>query len=276
MSFPSYILCGLPSFSMFSDDGDDGESHFSIMDLVSDLPLCCQDTEGVKAIFRPLTVEETSGREITDQQKMKAPWRPPLYRDKSLLSASTYPPGDDDSPSSVPPKIITPSVGIASCNKLFPSTDRCRSFQFTKYHVGDTNENPLPADFIPPKHSFSRSFEAADKQHDRIVHIPLRSVPVDTPRIPQKLGLRPQDVICGRGAPSSIHPGNLSFKAIIKKHEMKYLCSKRSEKPKIATEVLRQFRESGIRFVKRERDEEGTFIWVEIGEQREYEKVCCC
>jgi hypothetical protein len=276
MSFPSYILCGLQSFSMLSDDGDDdGESHFSIMDFVSDLPLCCQDTEGMDAIFRPLTVEEPSGRETTDQQKMMAPWRPPLYRDKSLLSASTYPPGDDDSPSSVPPRIITPSVEIASCNKFFPSTDRCRSSQSTKNHGGDTNEKPLPADFIPPKHSFSRSFEAADKQHDRIAHITSRSVPVDRFKIPQKLGLRPQDVVCGRGAPSSIHPGNLSFKAIIKKHEMKYLCSKRSEKPKIATEVLGQFLETGIRFVKRERDEEGEFIWVEIGEQREYEKVCC-
>mmetsp|Transcript_50580 Transcript_50580/g.56457 ORF Transcript_50580/g.56457 Transcript_50580/m.56457 type:complete len:380 (-) Transcript_50580:130-1269(-) len=257
MSFPSYMLCGLQSFGMFTDDSDadDGDSYFSMMDFASDLPLCCQDTEGVEAIFRPLAVDEPSGRETTDQQKMMAPWRPPLYRDKSLLSTPTY----DDT--------LAETVSVTPTDRRHPS-------ELTKNDQRNSDPKSLLADFAPPKHSFSQSFEAIDKQHDRLVHDPSRSVSIDPPKTPQDLGLRLQDVVCGRGAPTSIHPGNLSFKAIIKKHDTTYLCSKRSEKPKIATKLLGQFRDNDIRFVKRERDEEGAFIWVEIGEQRAYEKVC--
>jgi hypothetical protein len=86
--------------------------------------------------------------------------------------------------------------------------------------------------------------------------------------------LKPMDVICGRGMNTSVHPGNVAFKKVMKKHEMEYICAKRSTKPKIAMKLLEDFRRHSVRFVKRERDGQGRFMWFDIGEQRAYEKVC--
>ena len=262
MSFSSYIACGLQSASMFSDDGDDSGSYFSVMDYIRDFPLCCQDNEGVEAIFRPIDTEEpSSGPEAIAHGNMITPWRPPLYRDTSLVAAPSYPRFDEESPASAS-KILTPSVGIVSCDDSIPSQNDRQSRLIKNYEA--PNPSPLPTAFIPPKHTFSRSFEA-DKR-DRRVDSP--------PRPSSYLGLQPKDVVCGRGAPTSTHPGNLAFIKIIKKYEMEYVCSKRNEKPNIATSIMTMLHSDGVRFVKRERNTKGSFEWVEIGEQRVFEKVC--
>jgi len=272
MSFTSYISCGL-SASMGSDDDSESSSHFSIMDFFQDFPLCCQDTEAVEAIFRTPTLAEDSDREgITRANKiMDKPWRPPLYRDTSLLVAP-FDAEEENQSSSSSPKTIAPFIGVVSCDDSIPS----RSV------VKKDEDISLPPDFVPPKTPLSRlrSFEvevisrpddtSKDKGDLSLSSAKSQSSETST----TSMRLEPKDVVCGRGAPTSIHPGNLAFKKIIKKHEMTYLCSTRSEKPKIAMKLLAQFRAQGVRFVKRERNEEDRFVWVEIGEQRSYEKIC--
>lgn len=50
--------------------------------------------------------------------------------------------------------------------------------------------------------------------------------------------LQENDVLCGRGAPTTYHPGNQYFKELVNKWQPKYIASRRSEKPQIATKIV--------------------------------------
>eukprot|EP00934_Nitzschia_sp_Nitz4_P005550 Nitzschia sp. Nitz4//scaffold13_size275219//172280//173041//NITZ4_000890-RA/size275219-processed-gene-0.98-mRNA-1//1//CDS//3329536062//5540//frame0 len=123
------------------------------------------------------------------------------------------------------------------------------------HSYGDENQEngtsySLPVDFIPPRHCFARPQAERDPY-----------------------SLRDKDIVCGRGAPSLVHPGNQSFRELIKQHEPEYLCAKRSDKPLIAMEVLEELRRRGVRFVRRIH-KRGGYIWVEVEENKAYDKVC--
>jgi hypothetical protein len=248
----------------------------------------------MEVIFRSPSDAEDSGRERTihGNQKMEKPWRPPLYRDTSLLSA----PCDVDKETrmrlslSSPPKTITPSVGLIPSDDSIPSQQHIPSPP--RSVIENDKDSSLPLDFVPPKSSFPQTrsfkFEAVRKQTKRTDpsvddgdSLSLTYSKFRSSSSIANLTLEPTDVVCGRGAPTTIHPGNLAFKKTIKTHEMVYLCSTRSEKPKIAMKLLEAFRAEGVRFVKRERknnaksNKDGdAFVWVDIGEQRAYEKIC--
>lgn len=57
-----------------------------------------------------------------------------------------------------------------------------------------------------------------------------------------------------------------------------YLGSKRVDKPEVACLVVERIRERGGRFLKRTKQPGigacGYFCWIDIGEQRSYEKAC--
>lgn len=87
--------------------------------------------------------------------------------------------------------------------------------------------------------------------------------------------LQPNDIVCGRGAPIESHPGNQLLRELIKEYQISYLlCTRRSEKPRIAIELLEAIRCRGGRFVRRNKTTGRTFSWHEIGEKAAYEKVC--
>lgn len=218
-------------------------------------PLCCRD-QGVETIFRPMTNEEFAERDE---------WSPPLYRDKSLLSS----PSKVEEPVEVSPH-SSPRVEIISCEQT-GSLRQGNNHEFKTKEEIDTFLNPIPNDFLPPRHSFSRTF---DERDEGFPTAKARTVTIPSPSETQVDGLQPTDVLCGRGMNTSIHPGNVAYKKFIKKHEMEYICSKRSVKPKLAMKLLEEFRRNNIRFVKRERDANGKYIWIDIGDQRAYEKVC--
>lgn len=91
----------------------------------------------------------------------------------------------------------------------------------------------------------------------------------------QQPNLRPNDIVCGRGAPTNFHPGNQILRELVKKdYQTSYLCARRSEKPIIAIELLGAIRSRGGRFVRRSKTTGRSFSWVEIGEKAAYEKVC--
>lgn len=71
-----------------------------------------------------------------------------------------------------------------------------------------------------------------------------------------------------------VHPGNHVYRALIRKHETAYLCAKRSDKPVIATQVMETLKGRGVRFVRRERHPKSGLGWVELEENKVYEKVC--
>eukprot|EP00934_Nitzschia_sp_Nitz4_P009134 Nitzschia sp. Nitz4//scaffold13_size275219//118818//119273//NITZ4_000869-RA/size275219-processed-gene-0.85-mRNA-1//1//CDS//3329535999//9124//frame0 len=83
------------------------------------------------------------------------------------------------------------------------------------------------------------------------------------------------DIVCGRGAPVNWQKGNQVFRQLIEDHQTTYLCAKRCDKPRIASEILEAIRARGGRFVRRVKTSYGgRFGWEEIEEKRAYEKVC--
>lgn len=248
-NIPSLIFCGLSATFSFDDESEESSS---MMDFIN--PLCCRD-QGVETIFRPMTNEELVEREA---------WSPPLYRDKSLLSSPKV-----EEPSKVSP-YSSPKVDLVLYDHT-PSPKK--SSDHDTYHNKHFDDyfSPVPSEFLPPRHSFSRTFD------ERADACQTSKAPTITNPLPSETrvdGLRPTDVLCGRGMNTSIHPGNIAYKKVIKKHEMEYICSKRSVKPKIAMKILEELRRNSIRFVKREKNDNDKHIWIDIGDQRAYEKVC--
>lgn len=213
-------------------------------------------------VFRPICntnntshqLSQTSDQTMCNQSLLENSWVPPLYRNTSLLSSPSYD-GEDT---------------IAGGRQPHDNGTGCTTDQ--------PESVDLPPDFIPPRHAFLKS-EKDDitSQHGG----DNESLPSSNNGRGVKIlssnafGVHPKDIVCGRGAPSNCHPGNQVFRSIIKEHETKYLFARRSEKPIIAMDVLAKLRSRGMRFVRREK--EGTFdrqVWVEISEQRAYEKVC--
>mmetsp|Transcript_10063 Transcript_10063/g.18346 ORF Transcript_10063/g.18346 Transcript_10063/m.18346 type:complete len:372 (+) Transcript_10063:138-1253(+) len=266
MNFPSFVLCGLST--TFSFDSDDEDS--SLMDFIRENPLCCRDEQGVEAIFRESSQEDIANRDAYIE-KMEH-WSPPVYRNKSLNSAPSQS-EETTTEGSTPPTVdvvpydYTPSPRLGETNLLTAQAEENSTIN-------------LPKEFVPPRHTFSKSFDNdplrltnSDNDH-KCRAGPSRSnnTSCDTSQVVQEL--RPHDVLCGRGMNTSLHPGNVAFKKIIKQYEMQYICSKRSDKPNLAMKLLEDFRRKSVRFVKRERDPNGRYYWIEIGDQRAYEKVC--
>jgi len=88
----------------------------------------------------------------------------------------------------------------------------------------------------------------------------------------------PQDVLCGRGAPVTFHPGNATFRDLIERSQAEYLCAKRSDKPQIATFILDEIKSLGGRFLKKSRDRtkkgRSHVMWEELDDYKAYERVC--
>jgi hypothetical protein len=248
-NIPSLIFCGLSATFSFDDESKEDSS---IMDLFN--PLCCRD-QGVETIFRPMTNKEFAERDE---------WSPPLYRDKSLLSS----PSNLREASKVSPHPSS-RVDVVPYDHT-PSPKRNVNDDTHLNEHCDDFLNPIPSEFLPPRHSFSKTF---DERDERCQTSKARNVTNSLPSETRVDELKPTDVLCGRGMLTSIHPGNVAYKRVIKKHEMEYICSKRSVKPKLAMKLLKQFRRNAIRFVKRERDANDKYIWIDIGDERAYQKV---
>lgn len=160
---------------------------------------------------------------------------------------------------------------------------------------------------LPPPHSVGAQF-APEPFHPPRTSI--GAVPKALPRPPpvvtivnprfetQELvyDINDHDVLCGRGAPTSWHPGNQFFRLLVDKYQGQYLAAKRMDKPEIAMLVVSLIQERGGRFLKRTKvvsssasprrsthpslsssptsGSRGHFAWQDIGEQRAYEKAC--
>lgn len=89
----------------------------------------------------------------------------------------------------------------------------------------------------------------------------------------------PNDVLCGRGAPTNYHPGNEYFRDLVKEYQNTYLASKRADKPFVASHIVNIIQSRGGRFLRRYKRngvswERGHFVWVEVDPQKAYEKAC--
>jgi hypothetical protein len=87
-----------------------------------------------------------------------------------------------------------------------------------------------------------------------------------------------RDILCGRGALMNSHPGNRFFRRLVQTHRQRYFCSRRQEKKNIAGQVINEIRAHGGRFLRRAKSSDGINeaqdAWVEIDEERAYQKTC--
>jgi hypothetical protein len=127
----------------------------------------------------------------------------------------------------------------------------------------DDNNNSNSNDIFTPLNS-------ADNDHD--------TLPMGQRNSKLVYNLTDEDVLCGRGAPSQFHPGNHFFRQLVLEYQPSYVARKRAEKPEIALQLVERIKSRGGRFLKRTKRPGigpcGHFCWIDIGDQRAYEKAC--
>lgn len=97
----------------------------------------------------------------------------------------------------------------------------------------------------------------------------------------------PHDVILGRGGGTNHHSGNIKFRELVNEHKLRYLSSRKVDKPGVAREVVaswRKLRPSGRFLARRDDDEKvkaktaddssvDVTVWYEVGDKKAREKA---
>lgn len=78
------------------------------------------------------------------------------------------------------------------------------------------------------------------------------------------------DVLCGRGGGTNVHPGNRRFRDLINANRRAYLKARKNDKPAISRSIVRTIREMDGRFLKKD---EKKGLWFEIGDDGAREKT---
>ncbi|KAL3807158.1 hypothetical protein ACHAXA_011359 [Cyclostephanos tholiformis] len=79
------------------------------------------------------------------------------------------------------------------------------------------------------------------------------------------------DVLCGRGGGTNVHPGNRRFRDLVNANRLAYLGARKNNKPDISRSIVRTIRESNGRFLRR--DGKRGYLWFEIGDDGAREKT---
>ncbi|KAL7553063.1 hypothetical protein ACHAWF_016312 [Thalassiosira exigua] len=90
---------------------------------------------------------------------------------------------------------------------------------------------------------------------------------------PSKEGIKyysRNDVLCGRGGGTNVHPGNRRFRDLINANRRAYLKARKNDKPAISRSIVRTIREMNGRFLKKD---EKKGLWLEIGDDGAREKT---
>ena len=97
--------------------------------------------------------------------------------------------------------------------------------------------------------------------------------PQQAPIPPSKEGIKfysRNDVLCGRGGGTNVHPGNRRFRDLINANRRAYLKARKNDKPAISRSIVRTIREMNGRFLKKD-EKQG--LWFEIGDDGAREKT---
>lgn len=140
------------------------------------------------------------------------------------------------------------------------------------------SNNVVSDDYVEVDHeaALCEARRILEKQHaettvvDERTSVSIEAIPVPPSTTPTQPTI--SDVLCGRGAATNNHPGNLRFRALISLHQDQYLAAQNGEKAEISRSVvraLRQFDPPG-RFLKKEPH---SGLWFDIGEDKATEKT---
>ena len=78
------------------------------------------------------------------------------------------------------------------------------------------------------------------------------------------------DVLCGRGGGTNVHPGNRRFRDLVNANRRAYLKAKKNDKPTISRSIVRGIRQMNGRFLKKDEKKD---LWFEIGDDYAREKT---
>ena len=93
----------------------------------------------------------------------------------------------------------------------------------------------------------------------------------------------PHDILCGRGGGTNAHPGNIKFRKLVAAHKLRYLAASKSDKPGVAREVVKEWRNLNPpgRFLAK-MEEYGSnnnnqqMLWYDVGDKKAREKASQC
>ena len=94
----------------------------------------------------------------------------------------------------------------------------------------------------------------------------------------------PHDILCGRGGGTNAHPGNIKFRKLVAAHKLRYLAASKSDKPAVAREVVKEWRNLNPpgRFLAKadegSNDANGDqlVVWFDVGDKKAREKASQC
>jgi len=102
----------------------------------------------------------------------------------------------------------------------------------------------------------------------------------------QKVNIRNpvrHDVLLGRGGGTNNHIGNIDFRKVVNSHKIKYLACSKVDKPKVAREVVKLWRQMDPpgRFLAKQESTKGPTgeeknLWHEVGDKKAREKASQC
>ena len=90
----------------------------------------------------------------------------------------------------------------------------------------------------------------------------------------------PHDILCGRGGGTNAHPGNIKFRKLVAAHKLRYLAASKSDKPGVAREVVKEWRNlnpPGRFLAKADGGSNGDqVVWFDVGDKKAREKASQC
>ena len=89
---------------------------------------------------------------------------------------------------------------------------------------------------------------------------------------PSRTGIKSysdQDVLSGRGGGTNLHPGNRHYRDLILSHRRTYDIASKSKKPNVSRKIVQMIRDSGGRFLRKEKDG----LYYDIGDDSAREKT---
>lgn len=92
----------------------------------------------------------------------------------------------------------------------------------------------------------------------------------------------PHDILCGRGGGTNAHPGNIKFRKLVAAHKLRYLAASKSDKPGVAREVVKEWRNLNPpgRFLAKVEESmsnpDQPAVWYDVGDKKAREKASQC
>ena len=113
----------------------------------------------------------------------------------------------------------------------------------------------------------SKEAEEAEKKRIEELKIKYKDWPLKDIKEPHE-----NDVMYGRGGGTNHHPGNKQYRSMVESRKIKYVNSKRLDKPLVALEIIREWRAQlpPGRFLKHN---DKTGCWDDVGDKKAREKT---